>query len=140
MKGEEGRAVHARTKGWYAKVYRGLSRFVGVCGDRGGKSEETLRHMYTHTQTHRHRCRDRGKKEEGGEKGKRKCRRAGGCSQPAVPSAADRFIEWHVPIRSNVVLCLPLSYPGRARSALPDAKIIIALCFTLQTFALSPDF
>jgi len=30
--------------------------------------------------------------------------RKGGSQQPAAPSAADRFIEWHVPIRSNVVL------------------------------------
>lgn len=32
------------------------------------------------------------------------CGEEEGGSQPAAPSAADRFIEWHVPIRSNVVL------------------------------------
>lgn len=57
-------------------------------------------------------CRDRRKQREKGrrrgreerEREARGCEREDGSQQPAAPSAADRFIEWHVPIRSNVVL------------------------------------
>ena len=47
----------------------------------------------------RERERESARREKKGEGG-----RADDSQQPAVPSAADRFIEWHVPIRSNVVL------------------------------------
>lgn len=111
----------------------GTRRFVEVCGSlrrwRGGDGRNVKAYTHTHTYTD---TGAQGRKKKGR---KRKCRRAGGCSQPAVPSAADRFIEWHVPIRSNVVLCLPLSYPARGRFA--RRENYYRLCFTLETFALS---
>jgi len=38
-------------------------------------------------------------------------------AQPAVPSAADRFIEWHVPIRSDVSFCTFLFFSASSASS-----------------------
>lgn len=79
-----------RSRAVYTVLYRMRHRNSHVCthsvGDTGPPGPCGER---------RKREREKGEEEEGKEAAPQ---------QPAAPSAADRFIEWHVPIRSNVVL------------------------------------
>jgi len=68
-------------------------------GETGRESVRTRVYRDKRRQRERERERESARREKKGEGG-----RADDSQQPAVPSAADRFIEWHVPIRSNVVL------------------------------------
>ena len=128
-------------------VHGGLSRFVEVLWEFAEieeGTEETSRHTHTHIQMQiqAHREERRRRRGESASAGAREA----AASRLCPSSAADRFIEWHVPIRSNVVLCLPLSYPARGRFA--RRENYYRLCFTPETFALflslflsvSPDF
>ena len=122
MKGEEGRAVDARTKGWYTEVCRGLSRF---CGSLRRSRRERKKHQDTRTHTYRCRYRRTGKKEEEeGEKAQVQARgrlQPAGCARRQLPTDLSSGT-----CRSGAMSFYAFLFPTRRAVALPDAKIIIA--------------